>query len=188
MKNQVLRFTPLFMFVVLMTFSACKKTEEVNDPNITDVNYNKLYEVVPAGPPNIDSIDFNNDGLAELYIQVTNAGADTGVVMFAQKSQTFQLAMQALTPLPSPRLFNKGDDIPTSDPVYYPMSYVSAKISGYRLGVLNGEGYIAFRFSTGTKYQYGWMKISINNAYTEFKIVEYGYSLQYNTPIKVGAK
>ena len=188
MKNRMLNVTSVLMLIALITFSACKKNEEVNDPNIADVSYNKLYSVVPGGPPSVDSIDFNNDGLAEVAIQFVNAGADTGLVLVAQKSQTFQVVLQSLTPVPNAKLFNKGDDIPTSDPVYYPMTYISTKVSGYRLGVLNGEGYIAFRISTGTKYQYGWMKVSINSAFTEFKILEYAYSLQYNTPIKVGAK
>ena len=77
------------MLIALITFSACKKNEEVNDPNIADVSYNKLYSVVPGGPPSVDSIDFNNDGLAEVVIQFVNAGADTGLALVAQKSQTF---------------------------------------------------------------------------------------------------
>jgi hypothetical protein len=188
MKNGILKVTPVLMLIALVTFSACKKSEEVNDPNIADVSYNKLYSVVPGGPPNFDSIDFNNDGLAELQMEFVNMGVDTGIVMFGQKSQTFQIVMENLTPVPYPRLFNKGDAIPTSSPVYYQMAYISTKISGYRYGVLNGEGYIAFRFSTGTKYQYGWMKVSVNNAFTDFRILEYAYSLKFDTPINVGDK
>ncbi len=118
--------------------------KEVNDPNIADVSYNKLYSVVPGGPPSVDSIDFNNDGLAEVVIQFVNAGADTGLALFAQKSQTFQVVLQSLTPVPNLDCLIKVT-IFQSDPVYYPMTYISTKVSGYRLGVLNGEGYIAFR-------------------------------------------
>ena len=188
MKNRFFKVAPLFMLIVLMTFSACKKSEEVNDPNITDVSYNRLYSVVSGGPPSMDSIDFNNDGLAELQMQFINMGADTGIVMFAQKSQAFQIVLESLSPVPNPRLFSKGDAIPTSNPVYYPMGYISTKTSGYRYGVLNGESYVAFRFSTGTKYQYGWMKVSVNNAFTDFRVLEYAYSLKFDTPINVGDK
>ena len=124
MKNRFFKVAPLFMLIVLMTFSACKKSEEVNDPNITDVSYNRLYSVVSGGPPSMDSIDFNNDGLAELQMQFINMGADTGIVMFAQKSQAFQIVLESLSPVPNPRLFSKGDAIPTSNPVYYPMGYI----------------------------------------------------------------
>jgi hypothetical protein len=188
MKNGILKVTPVLMLIALITFSACKKNEEVNDPNIADVSYNKLYSVVSGGAPNLDSIDLNNDGIAEIQTQFVNMGGDTGVVMFAQKGQSFQLVLESVSPVPNPRVFSKGEDIPTSSSVYYPMTYVSTKTSGYRYGILNGEGYIAFRFSTGTKYQYGWMKVSVNSAFTEVKVLEYAYSLKFDTAIKVGAK
>ena len=57
MKNRMLNVTSVLMLIALITFSACKKNEEVNDPNIADVSYNKLYSVVPGGPPSVDSID-----------------------------------------------------------------------------------------------------------------------------------
>jgi hypothetical protein len=180
----------LFASIILVLFSACKKeTTEGDDPTINYVNLNKTYQIIFGGGPSIDSIDLNGDGTSELFFVFQNiGGGDTGLIQFIQKSQSFQTNIAGFTPMPYAKLYNKDEITPTSSAVYYQNLYVSIKFNGIRLGILNSEQYIAFRFSTGTKFQYGWMKVSVNNAYTEFKILEYAYSTQYDTPIKVGAK
>lgn len=189
MKKAGLKAVPFLLLLVFIVVSGCKKTtQETDDPNITYVNLNKQLGVVPSGPPAIDSIDFNNDGLAELMMVVQNVGADTGYVIFNQKSQGLEMVIGGIVPLPYGRILASGDEIPTSAAQFYQTVYPTYKASGYRLGLLSGEGYLAFRFKTGTKFQYGWMKVSLNAAFTELRVLEYAYSLQYDTPIKVGAK
>jgi hypothetical protein len=189
MKNYFLKNSLLLSVLALLLFSACKKeTSTPDDPTINYVNLNKTYSVVSGGTPNIDSLDINGDGISEFYFLFQNVGADTGLIQFMQKGQSFQINIGGFTPAPYPRLYNKDEMTSTSSAVYYLAPYISLKASGLREGVLNSEQYIAFRFSTGTKFQYGWMKVSVNNAYTDLKIIEYAYSTQYDTPIKVGAK
>lgn len=190
MKNHFVKISLLLSMLALLLFSACKKeTSTPDDPTISYVNLNKTYAVLPGGPPSFDSVDINGDGLCELYIQFQNIGAaDTGALIFQPNSQFFQLAIGGIAPLPYAKLFSSGEATPTSDPLYRQASYVSVKSSSLRYGVISGDAYLAFRFITGAKFQYGWMKVNINNAYTEFKILEYAYSNQYETPINIGAK
>ncbi len=189
MKNHFLKSSLLLSVLALLLFSACKKENSTpDDPTINYVNLNKTYSVVSGGVPNADSVDLNGDGTSEFYFLFQNVGSDTGFVQLYQKGQAFEINLGGFTPVPYPKLYNKDEITSTSSSVYYQFAYISMKFNALRLGILNGEQYIAFRFSTGTKFQYGWMKVSMNDAFTDFKIIEYAYSTQYDTPIKVGAK
>ncbi|MFN8310058.1 MAG: hypothetical protein U0T73_08845 [Chitinophagales bacterium] len=168
--------------------TSCKKeTVTPDDPNIMNGSFTKTMTIVPVSAA-ADSVDLNKDGLTEIQIQFQNTGADTGAVIMAQYHQNIQFVVDGLTPAPYMKIFKQGDAMPTSAGVYQAGAYPSIKVSGYRFGLVNGEGYIVFRFTTGTKYQYGWMKVSINSAYTEFKILDFAYSILPDTPITVGSK
>ncbi|MFN8310060.1 MAG: hypothetical protein U0T73_08855 [Chitinophagales bacterium] len=184
--NKVIYGTIVFAVVILL--GSCKKTETVtDDPSVVYKSLNKTVNTV-SGATGIDSLDLNQDGLSEVLIQFSNMGADTGIIVMSTFEQNIQFALDAVTPAPYPKLFHLGDVPPTSSVVYNNVSYTSVKYSGMRYGLLNGEGYLAFRFTTGSKFQYGWMHVSLNSAFNEFKVLEYAYSLDPDVPVKVGSK
>ncbi|MFN8277338.1 MAG: hypothetical protein U0T84_07640 [Chitinophagales bacterium] len=168
--------------------SGCKKeTTEPDDPSIVYNNLQKSIDVV-SGITGIDSLDLNSDGLGEAIITMVNIGGDTGYVLMNTFNQDIQFAVSKVAPVPVGALYEKGSTPPLSASSYYPTIYTPLKYSGYREGLLSGEGYLAFRFTTGTKYQYGWMRVSLNSGFTQFKILEYAYSVTPDKAIAVGAK
>lgn len=188
MKNNKIAVFFAVVGLGLMTFSSCKKSE-ADDPNITYVSFNKTIDALQGGAMSIDSFDLNNDGVSEIVIGLRNMGSDTGTIQFSKKSQQFQFVAESLIPEVYVKLYVKDELPSSSSSVYQTAAYISIKVAGYRLGVVdNQERYLAFRFSTGTKYNYGWMKVQMNSAYTQFKIIDYAYNTLYDTPIKVGAK
>ncbi|MFN8310056.1 MAG: hypothetical protein U0T73_08835 [Chitinophagales bacterium] len=187
MKKHVFT-TAAAVFAIVLLFSSCKKeTVTPDDPNIVYKSLNKTINTI-SGAATIDSLDLNNDGVSEIYVQFINSGADTGGVVFTQFAQQIGFVAEGISPAPYAKLFHSGDMTPSSASVYYSTVYPVIKVSGYRLALQSGEGYLAFRFSTGTKFSYGWMKISVNTSLTELKILEYAYSIVPDTPIAVGAK
>ncbi|MFN8310059.1 MAG: hypothetical protein U0T73_08850 [Chitinophagales bacterium] len=174
------------LFVALASCTK-EKTATPDDPNIVYVNANRSYPMLPA-VLYTDSIDLNNDGLCELKMQYENVAGDTGVVEMGQWHQPLQIAVDGNLPYFYAKVYKSGDAMSTSSAIYQSPVYMSIKASGYRLGLVSGEGYFVFRFSTGTKFQYGWMRVSVSSTYNEFKILDYAYSLLPETPIAVGAK
>lgn len=175
----------------LLIFSACKKetvTTTPDDPNIVHVTLNKTFTTFIGGVTE-DSIDLNKDGLCEIILGIRNLGADTGVILVRAKSQYIYFAIAGTTPASYVKLFKKGDNQPTSNSAYQFLTYLSFKTAGYRLGILdNSDKYLAFQFETGTKLNYGWMKVNVNSAFTEIKIIDYAYSILPDTPIVIGAE
>jgi hypothetical protein len=90
--------------------------------------------------------------------------------------------------VPLARTFSSGESTPVSSSAYLSTAYPTFKTSGYREGLQSGEAYIAFRFTTGSKFNYGWAKVSVNTGLTEFKLLEYAYNLIPDQTIVVGAK
>jgi hypothetical protein len=189
MKQSLLKSSILLTTFSLLIFSACKKeTTTPDDPNIVHVTINKTLTTFIGGNT-VDSIDFNRDGLCELVLVIQNINADTGFIQKGPKSQYIDFAIAGLTPAPYVKLFQKGDVQPTSNSAYDFAPYFSIKTSGYRFGILdNGDKYLTFRFKTGTKFNYGWMKVNVNSTFTELKIIDYAYSILPDTPIAVGAE
>ncbi len=175
----------------VILFSSCKKNETAtpDDPNIVFVQLNKTVTTI-IGSTQLDSIDLNRDGLSELKIEFKNLSNDSGLVSLAKNSQPCEIAITSTVPAPYVKLFTKDETQPSSDAAYNAGgAYASVRIAGYRLGILdNGDKYLAFRFKTGTKFNYGWMKVNINSGFTEFKLIEYAYSILPDTPIAVGAE
>lgn len=187
MKKHSLSLLPLAVLAtILFAFSACKK-EEADNPNIIYRSVNKTITCIP-GISATDTIDVNNDGLSEMYFIIQNLGADTGIILLNSNSQPSGFAIGTLAPIPIIRVLNDGETTPLSASAYISTAYPTYKASGYREGLLSGEAYIAFRFTTGIKYNYGWMKISLNSAFTELKVIEYAYNLVPDEVIEVGAK
>ena len=170
-----------------LSISSCKKDKETDNPNIVYYNSGKTISCI-SGIGASDSVDFNNDGLAELMINVINIGADTGYVILSSATQQSGYALASLVPAPIAKLYAAGETAPLSSATYYPTAYSTFKVSGYREGLLSGEAYIAFRFTTGSKFNYGWAKVSVNSSLTEFKLIEYAYNLIPDQTIEVGAK
>lgn len=189
MKNHFLKSSLLLSVLALLLFSACKKeTTTPDDLNIVHVTLNKPITTVISGV-SLDSIDFNRDGLCELVIELRNVSIDTGITSFATKSQYIEMAVEGLMPAPYVKLFNKGESQPISSSAYKFSGCFSIKNTGYRVGIIdNADKYLSFRFKTGTKFNYGWMKVNLNNTYTELKIIEYAYSILPDTPIAIGAE
>ncbi|MBK7150060.1 MAG: hypothetical protein IPH78_14955 [Bacteroidetes bacterium] len=187
MKNYSLPIFPLAVLTtLLLTFSSCKK-EESDNPNIVYRTVNKTITCIP-GLSATDTIDVNNDGLSEMYFVIQNLGADTGIILLNSNSQPSGFAVGTLAPIPIIRVLNDGETTPLSASAYMSTAYPTYKASGFREGLLSGDAYIAFRFTTGSKYNYGWMKISLNSAFTELKVIEYAYNLIPDEVIEVGAK
>ena len=191
MKITYLKSSIVVMAFAVILFSSCKKNETAtpDDPNIVFVSLNKTITTI-VGSAQLDSVDLNRDGLSEFKIIVLNLGSDTGTITLVKNSQPFDLAITSSLPAPYAKLYSKGDTQPSSDVAYNNIgAYASIRVAGYRLGILdNSDKYLAFRFKTGTKYNYGWMKVNVNSAFTEFKIIEYAYSILPDTPIAVGAE
>ncbi|MFN8316945.1 MAG: hypothetical protein U0T32_10900 [Chitinophagales bacterium] len=191
MKITYLKSSIVVMAFAVILFSSCKKNETAtpDDPNIVFVSLNKTVTTI-VGSIEIDSVDLNRDGLSEVEIAFQNVGSDTGTIIIAKNYQPFDMAITGSFPGPYAKLFTKGETQPNSDAAYNKGgAYASIRTAGYRLGILdNGDKYLAFRFKTGTKYNYGWMKVNINSAFTEFKLIEYAYSILPDTPIAVGAE
>ena len=110
------------------------------------------------------------------------------MIQLTTLSQPADFAIEEIIPAPVVKSFNKGDAAPLTASVYMPSTFASFKTSGFRKGVLNGEAYLAFRFSTAAYYNYGWMRISVNNSLTEFTILEYAYNAIPGKGITIGAK
>ncbi|MFN8277337.1 MAG: hypothetical protein U0T84_07635 [Chitinophagales bacterium] len=186
MKKLFLIWAPV-VAVVLILGSCKKETTEADDPNIVYTNLQKSFDGV-SGIPSSDSIDLNQDGLTELLVSLANIGGDTGYIILSSYHQDIQFAISKIIPTPIAAVYAKDATPPLSGSAYYPAAYSPYKAGGYREGLLSGEGYLAFRFTTGTKYQYGWMRVSVNSALTQFKILDYAYSLTPDKAIAVGAK
>ncbi len=189
MKNHFLKSSLLLSVLALLLFSACKKeTTTPDDLNIVHVTLNKPITTVIGGV-SLDSIDINRDGLCELVIELRNVAGDSGITAFSTKSQYIELAIEGLLPVPYVKIFNKGESQPISSSAYKFAGYFSIKNTGYRVGIINNaDKYLSFRFRTGTKFNYGWMKVNLNSAYTELKIIDYAYSILPDTPIAIGAE
>ncbi|MFN8310057.1 MAG: hypothetical protein U0T73_08840 [Chitinophagales bacterium] len=174
--------------ILALMISSCKKeTATPDDPNIYYKSINKELSV-PVGGVLVDSIDFNNDGSFDYAFGLINQGADTGGIETSGLHNHFQLACESLAPTPYLLKYSAGQTATTSSSFYSTSCYLQLKTNGIRLGLLDGETYVAFRFTTGTKYQYGWMKIRVNNTCTQFTILEYAYQLVPETAITIGAK
>ncbi len=178
---------PVFVLLSLIVSSCNKDNIETDDPNIIYNATPKTVSIVPSFAT-FDSLDVNGDGLAEIGIAMTNQGADTGTVLFTSFSQPAGFAIEEITPAPISKSFAKGDSGPVSASVYMTSSYLTFKMSGFRKGLMSGEAYVAFRFTTGALYNYGWMRVGLNSALTEFTIYEYAYNAIPGTGIKIGAK
>lgn len=189
MKQSLLKSSLLLTTFSLLLFSACKKeTTTADDPNIIHVTLNKTISTVMGGAE-FDSIDINRDGLCEFILDIQNINADTGIIEIGKKSQYSEVAIAGLVPAPYVKLFTKGEAQPISTSSYNLGAYASIKTAGLRLGILdNGDKYLAFRFKTGSKFNYGWMKVNVNSAFTELKIIDYAYSILPDTPIAIGAE
>ncbi|MFN8310055.1 MAG: hypothetical protein U0T73_08830 [Chitinophagales bacterium] len=181
--------TVLSIVVLLAVFySSCKKEMvATTDPNIVYRSINKTIDI-PAGGANVDSIDLNNDGKYDLVFMLLNQGADTGGVQMGGLHDGFEMATAVALPFSYILLHNASQLSAIGTPNYSSATYITYKSDGVRLGLISGEGYLVFRFTTGTKFQYGWMKVGLNTSCTQFRIIEYAYQLLPETAIAVGAK
>ena len=175
------------ILILSLGINSCKKDKDTDNPNIVYYKIDKTITCI-SGLSTIDTIDFNNDGLAELMINIINVGADTGYVILSTYTQQAGYCVSTITPAPMARTFNAGESTPVSSSAYMSAAYPTFKVSGYREGLQSGEGYVAFRFTTGTKFNYGWAKVSVNAGLTEFKVLEYAYNIIPDQAIVVGAK
>ncbi|MFN8310054.1 MAG: hypothetical protein U0T73_08825 [Chitinophagales bacterium] len=174
--------------LMIVLVSSCKKETAVSDdPNIVYKSLNRSWDV-PAGTISKDSLDLNNDGQIDLGAAIEYDGGDTGAVVLVGLHQSMEFATASLMPFPYPILYKSGELTPITTASYSDYSYVGIKTHGYRIGLQGGDTYVVFRFTTGTKYQYGWMKLNVNNSFSKLTLVEYGYSLIPETAISVGAK
>jgi hypothetical protein len=185
-RNFKLFFTS-FLLVTLVVSSCKKTTTEPDDPNII---YNGTPKTVACLPmfTTFDTLDLNGDGMAEMAFNITNMGGDTGLIQLTSYTQPAGFAIEELVPAPIVKIYNKGDAAPLSASVYLTSPFATFKTSGYRKGLVNGEGYMAFRFTTASNYNYGWMHVSVNNSLTEFTILEYAYNAIPGKGITIGAK
>lgn len=177
------------IITVLLFFGSCKKESSVADD--PDIYYNKVSRTITGlpGATSLDSIDINADGIYELQIRLNNYGGDTGYVTLDNTRQNIEFNINGgISALYVCTVFTSGQIPPLSGVTYKQNVLPSVKVSGYREGVLNGEGYLAFRFTTGSKYNYGWMRVSVNSSMTEFKILEYAYCNVTDKAIAIGAK
>ena len=175
--------------ILLFSLSNCKKEIGIpDDPSITYISASKTFNTF-LGSTNVDSFDINGDGKSEFIFYNQSITIDTAIIVIFT-NQNFSFALGSQNP-PFVQVYTLNEVLPTSPSIYtaaFYAYYLSALFGNTSNGVFNSEQYLAFRFTTGTKYQYGWMKVSVNKTVTEFKIIEYAYSSEYEKPIKVGAR
>ncbi|MFN8277339.1 MAG: hypothetical protein U0T84_07645 [Chitinophagales bacterium] len=188
MKKKSIGTVAAVLALHAMMLSGCKKEVAVaNDPLIVDVSVNKVINT-PVGAVAYDSLDLNNDGLAECMLHLLNAGTNKGDVEFRYKSQQIEFAIEKLTPTVVCSIYKSGDITPLSAASYRHAAYAAINNAGYLEGLKSGEGYLAFRFTTGTKYQYGWMRIVLNENFLQLNVTDYAYCLTPDKAIVVGTK
>lgn len=178
---------PVVMLMVLTVASCKKETTETDDPNIIYKASPKTITIVPSFSA-FDTLDINGDGLGEMGISINNMGGDTGTVMFTTYTQFSSFVLEDIVPFPVVKSLAKDEAIPLSSSAYMASGYLTFKASGFRKGLISGDGYVGFRFTTGSAYNYAWMRVGLNSSLTELTIYEYAYNAIPGTAIKAGAK
>lgn len=192
-KNKLLSFFTMASIAIFFSV-ACKKDKKADDPNISYRQLNKTI-VASTNYSIFDSIDLNQDGHQDYYIQhIKNAAGDSvyclimsnnaGVYVDTTNAYSSYYVIKSLDTDVSPIKYN-----------YAAHLWWATAFIGYRMNsTVNGIG------GQGNKYlpvamvkndstlNYGWLQINLSSDFKTLKIIDGAYSTLDNTPIKMSAE
>ena len=193
--KKIKTFARLIIACIAIFFSvACKKEKKADDPNIS---YREINQTIVANTnfSIYDSIDLNQDGHQDYYIQhIKNVAGDSvyclimsdnaGVYVDTTNAYSSYYVIKSLDTDVSPVKYNYVAHI------WWPTAIIGYKMNTTVNGI-GGQGnkYLPVAMvKNDSTLNYGWRQINLSSDNKTLKIIDGAYSTLDNTPIKMGAE